>query len=61
MAGHPKASRSDFQNQRFKPDTGEMRKMRTSLPSQEDKGLRRLHRNESAENAENAENADDWL
>ena len=43
-AGHPKAGRSDFRNQRFKPDTGKMRKMRTSLPPQENKGLRRLHR-----------------
>ena len=43
-AGHPKAGRSDFRNQRFKPDTGKMRKMRTSLPPQENKGLRRLRR-----------------
>ena len=40
-AGHPKAGRSDFRNQRFKPDTAKMRKMRTSLPPQENKGLRR--------------------
>ena len=43
-AGHPKAGRSDFRNQRFKPNTAKMRKMRTSLPAQENKGLRRLHR-----------------
>ena len=43
-AGHPKAGRSDFRNQRFKPDTGKMRKMRTSLPPQENKGLRKLRR-----------------
>ena len=43
-AGHPKAGRSDFRNQRFKPDTGKMRRMRTSLPPQENKGLRKLRR-----------------
>ena len=70
-AGHPKAGRSDFRNQRFKADTGEMRKMRTSFPPQENKGLRRLRRTKRGkhgkcgkcgrESAENAENADDWL
>ena len=43
-AGHPKAGQSDFRNQRFKPDTGKMRKMRTSLPPQENKGPRRFRR-----------------
>ena len=43
-AGHPKAGRSDFRNQRFTADTGKMRKMRTSLPPQENKGLRSLRR-----------------
>ena len=46
-AGHPKAGRSDFRNQRFKPDTGKMRKMRTSLPPHENKGLRRFRRTET--------------
>ena len=41
-AGHPKAGRSDFRNQRFEPDTGKMRKMRKGRSPQKNKGLRRF-------------------
>ena len=61
-AGHNKAGRSDFRNQRVEPDTAKMRKMRTVPLTSEKKGLRRFHRAKKAENAdENAENAADWL
>ena len=44
-AGHNKAGRSDFRNQRFEPETAKMRKMRTvPLTPEKQKGLRRFHR-----------------
>ena len=51
-AGYNKAGRSDFRNQRFKPDVGKMRKMRkVPLTSGYNKGLRRFHRAKNTENA----------
>ena len=41
-AGHNKAGRPDFRNQRFEPDTGKMRKIRKGLSPYKNKGLRRL-------------------
>ena len=43
-AGHPKAGRSDFRNQRFETDTGKTRKMRKVSLTPENKGLRRFRR-----------------
>ena len=43
-AGHNKASRSDFRNQQFKPDTAKMQKMQKVLLTPENKALRRFHR-----------------
>ena len=67
-AGHNKAGRSDFRNQRFEPDTGKMRKMQKALSS--DHPTKTRVRGDSTERKcgkrgkcgyENAENADDWL
>ena len=71
-AGHPKAGRSDFRNQRFETDTGKMRKMRKVPLTPEKQGSEEIPQSKNAENAEkcgkcrpenaeNAENADDWL
>ena len=71
-AGHPKAGRSDFRNQRFKPDTGENAENADVRPTPGKQGSEEIPQNENAENAEkcgkcgrenaeNAENADDWL
>ena len=57
-AGHNKAGRSDFRNQRFEPDTGKMRKMRTAPLTLQKQGSEETPQSQSAENAENAENAD---
>ena len=50
-----KAGRSDFRNQRFKPDTGKMRKMRTAPLTLQKQGSEETPQSQSAENAENAE------
>ena len=57
-AGHPKAGRSDFRNQRFESDTGKTRKMRKVPLTPEKQGSEEIPKSKSAENAENAENAD---
>ena len=57
-AGHNKAGRSDFRNQRFEPDTAKMRKMRTVSVTPEKQGSEGIPQSENAENAENAESAD---
>ena len=53
--GHNKAGRSDFRNQRFKPDTGKMRKMRTAPLTLQKQGSEETPQSQSAENAENAD------
>ena len=57
-AGHNKAGRSDFRNQRFEPDTAKMRKMRKAPLTLQKQGFEETPQSKSAENAENAENAD---
>ena len=57
-AGHNKAGRSDFRNQRFEPDTGKMRKMRKVPLTPEKQGSEEIPPSKNAENAEIAENAD---
>ena len=57
-AGHPKAGRSDFRNQRFETDTGKTRKMRKVPLTPEKQGSEEIPKSNYAENAENA---DDWL
>ena len=52
LAGHNKASRTDFRNQRFEPDTGKMRKMQKVPLAPERQGLRRSPQSENAENVE---------
>ena len=54
-AGHNKAGRSDFRNQRFEPDTGKMRKMRTAPLTLQKQGSEETPQNENAETAENAD------
>ena len=65
-AGHNKAGRSDFRNQRFEPDTAKMRKMRKAPLTLQKQGFEETPQSKRAENAENAENADaenaaDWF
>ena len=68
-AGHPKAGRSDFRNQRFETDTGKMRKMRKVLLTPAKQGSEEIPKSEKRGKRgkcgkcghENAENADDWL
>ena len=65
-AGHPKAGRSDFRNQRFETDTEKTRKMRKVPLTPEKQGSEEIRKSGKRgkcghENAENAENADDWL
>ena len=50
-AGHPKAGRSDFRNQRFETDTGKMRKVPLTPEKQ---GSGEIPQSKNAENAENA-------
>ena len=50
-AGHNKAGRSDFQNQRFEPDVGKMRKVSLHPKKQ---GSEEILQTESMEDAENA-------
>ena len=57
-AGHPKAGRSDFRNQRFETDTEKTRKMRKVPLTPEKQGSEEIPKSKNAENAENAENAD---
>ena len=57
-AGHPKAGRSDFRNQRFETDTEKTRKMRKVPLTPEKRGSEEIPKSKNAENAENAENAD---
>ena len=57
-AGHNKAGRSDFRNQRFEPDMGKMRKMRKAPLTLQKQGSEDTPQSKNAENAENAENAD---
>ena len=57
-AGHPKAGRSDFRNQRFESDTGKTRKMQKVSLTLEKQGSEEIPKRKNAENAENAENAD---
>ena len=63
-AGHNKAGRSDFRNQRFEPDTGKMWKMR-KVPLTPEKQATKQKRGKRGKGGkcghENAENADDWL
>ena len=47
-----------FRTQRFEPDTGKMRKMRTAPLTLQKQGSEETPQSQSAENAENAENAD---
>ena len=54
-AGHNKAGRSDFRNQRFEADTAKMRKMRTVSLTPEKQGSEGIPQSENAENAENAD------
>ena len=54
-AGHPKAGRSDFRNQRFETDTEKTRKMRKVPLTQKNKGLRRFRRAKILEILENLE------
>ena len=54
-AGHHKAGRSDFRNQRFEP---KMQKMQKVPFTSEQQGSEKIPKSESAENAENAEDAD---
>ena len=57
-AGHPKAGRSDFRNQRFETDTEKTRKMRKVPLTPEKQLSEEIPKSKNAENAENAENAD---
>ena len=52
-AGHHKAGWSDFQNQRFKPDMGKMRKMRKVPLTPEKQGSGEIPQSTNAENADN--------
>ena len=54
-AGHPKAGRSDFRNQRFEPDTAKMRKMRKAPLTLQKQGFEESPQSKSAENAENVD------
>ena len=54
-AGHNKAGRSDFRNQRFKPDTGKTRKMRKVPLTPAKQGSDETPQSKNAENAENAD------
>ena len=67
-AGHNKAGRSDFRNQRFEPDMAKMRKMRKAPLTLQNKGFRRLTEKKRGKRGncgkcgrKNAENAADWL
>ena len=51
-AGHNKAGRSDFRNQRFEPDTGKMRKMRKVPLTPEKQGSEEIPPSKNAENAD---------
>ena len=51
-AGHNKAGRSDSRNQRFKPDTGKMRKVPLTPEKQ---GSEEIPQSNNAENAEDAD------
>ena len=51
-AGHNKAGRSDFRNQRIEPDTGKMRKMRKVPLALEKQGSEEIPVGENAENAD---------
>ena len=51
-AGHNQAGRSDFRNQRFKPDTGKMWKMRKVPLTQEKQGSEEIPLSKNAENAD---------
>ena len=51
-AGHPRAGRSDFKISDSNPIQGKCGEMRTSLPCQENKGLRRKCGHENAENVD---------
>ena len=54
-AGHNKAGRWDVRNQRFKPDTEKMRKMRKDPLTPEKHGSEEIPPSKLAENAENAD------
>ena len=54
-AGHNKAGRSDFRNQRFETDTGKTRKMRKVPLTPEKQGSEEIPKSKNAENAENAD------
>ena len=54
-AGHPKAGRSDFRNQRFETDTEKTRKMRKVPLTPEKQGSEEIPKSKNAENAENAD------
>ena len=54
-AGHNKAGRSDFQNWRFEPDTGKMRKMRNVPLTPEKQWSEEIPQSKNAENAANAD------
>ena len=51
-AGHNKAGRSDFGNQRFEPDAGKMRKMRKVPLTPEKQGYEEIPQSENEENAD---------
>ena len=51
-AGHNKAGRSDFRNQRFEPDTAKMQKMRKAPLTLQKQGFEETPQSKSAENAD---------
>ena len=59
-AGHNRAGRSDFRDQRFEPDAGKMRKVPLTSEKQGSEEIPQSGRC-GHENAENEENAADWL
>ena len=54
-AGHPKAGRSDFRNQRFEANTGKTGKCGKSLSPQKKQNSEEIPKSRNAENAENAD------
>ena len=60
-AGHPKAGRSDFRNQRLQPDTGKILNMHTvpGIPEEKERTTKQgSDEIPQSENTEDAENAD---
>ena len=55
-----KAGRSDFRNQRFEPDTGKMRKIRTVPLTPEKQGSEEMPQSANTKHAENADTKTTW-